>query len=117
MRVLLTESQLKRYILKEFIQETLDGENDYNPIADGNVEHNPYAKQIKQNMLLLSSFLKNNCTIMTNIDNGKDYMVYEVAAFANILGKRFCICQLLKDGKPFGSIYTKPFTLFRLKTR
>lgn len=108
---------MKRYILSEFTQSLTTKTSDYNPLADGNSTHNPYAKQIKQHIELLSNFLKNNCQIMTSIDNGKDYLVYEIAAFANIIGRRYCICQLLKDGEPFGSIYVKPLTLFRLKTR
>lgn len=115
MRVIITENQLKRYILTEFVNQTISGKNDYNPIADGNSNHNPYAKQTKANIKLLAKFLQNTGKIMTNIDNGKDYIVYEIAAFANLIGKRFCICQLIKDNEPFGAIYTKPLSLFRLK--
>ena len=117
MRVILSENQVKKYILKEFLKEAIFEDTHYNPIADSNAKHNPYARQTKQNIQLLYNFLKNNGTIMTNIENGKDYLVYEMAAFANIIGKRFCICQLIKDNDQFGSIYMKPFSLFKLKIR
>ena len=117
MRVILSENQIKKYIFKEFLREAVFKNDNYNPIADGNSVHNPYAKQTRQNVQLLHSFLKNNGTVMTNIENGKDYLVYEMAAFANIIGKRFCICQLIKDNDQFGAVYMKPFSLFRLKIR
>jgi hypothetical protein len=52
---------------------------------------------------------------MTNIENGKDYIVYEIVSLENLIGKKFCNCRLLKDGNPFGPIYTKPLALFKMK--
>ena len=52
---------------------------------------------------------------MINIRNGRDYLVYELLSLANAIGKRYCLCQLLKDGKPYGSVYTKPMHLFKMK--
>lgn len=115
MRIILTENQIQKCVLCEFAQQLAS--NDYNPIADGNAIHNPYSKQIKESNKLLASFLANNGKIMTNIDNGKDYLVYEIMALANLIGKRFGLCQLIKDNEPFGAIYTKPLNLFRTKIR
>lgn len=106
-----------KYILGEFVQTILNEDTNYDPLADGNATHNPYGKQIDQINKLLASFLKNNSNVMTRMDNGKDYLVYEFAAFANIIGRRFCICQLLKDNEPFGPIYVKPFSLFKIKIK
>ena len=111
MKIIITENQFNRLILKEFNNVV----NDYNPIADGNVDHNPYKRQLDKSMDVIESFLQNNGRIMANIDNGKDYIVYEIISFSELMGKRCVICQLIKDNKPFGSIYVKPFVLFRTK--
>ena len=115
MRIKLTENQLKKCIILEFA-DSLRGEQDnYNPIADGNAEHNPYTKQINASQEIIKKFLFNNGKIMTNIDNGKDYIIYEIGQLASLIGKRFCICQLYKENKPFGSILLKPYLLFKEK--
>lgn len=114
MKILVNEDQFSKLIMNEF-RNSIPPANDYNPIADGNVDHNPYKKKLDKSMDAVESFLHNNGRIMTNIDNGKDYIVYEIAAFGNLMGKRCVISQLIKDNKPFGSIYLKPLVLFRTK--
>ena len=52
---------------------------------------------------------------MTNIKNGKTYCVYEITSIANVIGKRFCIIQLMKDGELYGPISVKPLSLFKEK--
>lgn len=114
MKILISEQQLNKLILREF-NNVISNQNNYNPIADGNVEHNPYKRRLDKSMDHIESFLQNNGRIMTNIDNGKDYITYEMAAFGNLMGKRCVICQLIRDNKPYGSIYVKPFVLFKTK--
>lgn len=52
---------------------------------------------------------------MTNIENGKDYLVLENVSLTNLIGKRCCICRLINDNKVFGPIYVKPLDLFKTK--
>lgn len=114
MKVVLTESQFEKIFLSEIAQNIQN--NVYNPTADGNSNHNPYTRKIDRGLKRLLSFLRNNGRIMTNIDNGKDYIIYEISSFANLMGVRFVICQLVREDGPYGSIYVKPFELFRIKT-
>ena len=113
MKIILTESQLEFILLNE-LNNTLQT-NDYNPIADGCANHNPYAKKLDKSMDAVENFLHHNGIIKTNIDNGKDYLTYEINTFGELMGKRCVICQLIKDNKPFGSIYLKPYVLFKMK--
>ena len=117
MKVKLTENQLQKCILVELASVIGHEENHYNPIADGNAVRNPYTKQIEANKKLLQRFLTTNGRVMVNIDNGRDYLVFEIGQLASLMGKRFCMCQLMKDNKPFGAIYTKPFSLFKEKIK
>lgn len=101
----------------EFAKNYSSKQEDYNPIADGNSKHNPYTKQIEQGIKTLQKFLLSYGRIMTNIDNGKDYIVFEITQLSGLMGKRYAICQLYKNEKPFGPVYSKPFILFKEKNR
>lgn len=86
--------------------------NEYN-ISDGNADHNPYNKRIKTDRDVLKNLIKTEGQLMQNISNGKQYMVYEITALANIIGKRFGICQQMKDNEITGTILIKPMISFK----
>lgn len=105
-KIILTEDKLKTLVTSIILE--------YN-IYDGNAFHNPYAKKIKSAKESLEKLLKYDGKIMVNIDNGKEYLTYEIVSLANAIGKRYCLCQLLKDGEQYGAISTKPLELFKDK--
>lgn len=82
---------------------------------DGNSERNPYAKKIDVSKKSLEKLLSLEGAVMVNIENGKEYLTYELFSLADVTGKRYCLCQLLKDGEQYGQISTKPMELFKLK--
>lgn len=84
-------------------------------INDGNADNNPYAKKINAAKDSLEKLLSIDGVVMINIENGKEYLTYELLSLANAIGKRYCLCQLLKDGEQYGTISTKPMELFKLK--
>lgn len=84
-------------------------------IYDGNADNNPYAKKINAAKDSLEKLLSTDGTLMINIENGKEYLTYELFSLADAIGKRYCLCQLLKDGEQYGSVSTKPMELFKLK--
>lgn len=61
-------------------------------VADGNSEHNPYAKRWKAERDALKNFLKNFGKIMTSKENGKQYKVFQDQALSNLIGYNYCIC-------------------------
>ncbi len=75
----------------------------------------PLFKKIEMAKNSLKKLLVNNGVLMTNIENEKDYLVYEITSLTNEIGKRFCICQLVKDGEASGLISIKPFEMFKIK--
>lgn len=84
-------------------------------INDGNADNNPYARKINAAKDSLENLLSIDGTVMINIENGKEYLTYELLSLADVIGKRYCLCQLLKDGEQYGSVSTKPMELFKLK--
>ena len=105
-KILLSENKLVN-LLTEMMFE-------YNPY-DGNHDRNPYAKKIDAAKDSLERLLSMEGTVMINIENGKEYLTYELFSLADAIGKRFVLCQLLKDGEQYGQVSTKPMELFKLK--
>jgi hypothetical protein len=106
MKIILSENRFCRLLTEMMIE--------YNSF-DGNHDRNPYEKRIESDMQSLENLIHRDGIVMINIRNGRDYLVYELLSLANAIGKRYCLCQLLKDGKPYGSVYTKPMHLFKMK--
>ena len=106
MKIFLNESKFS-VLLNEMM-------NEYN-ISNGNAVRNPYKQKVQSAKESLEKLLKINGTVMSNVENGKDYLTYEIYSLANAIGKRYCLCQLLKDGEQYGAIATKPMALFKQK--
>lgn len=103
MKIKLTESQFDRLILYE--------------LADtyGNAKYASYVNRVDSANKSLETFLYNNGAIMVNIKNGKEYLVFELEALTNLIGRRYGLVQLVKDGEPYDTIYIKPIELYRRK--
>lgn len=103
MKIKLTESQFDRLILYE--------------LADtyGNAKYVSYVNRVDSANKSLETFLYNNGAIMVNIKNGKEYLVFELEALTNLIGRRYGLVQLVKDGEPYDTIYIKPIELYRRK--
>lgn len=87
-----------------------------NNIINESHDTNPLTQKINLTTNLLEKLISNYGNIMVNIENQKLYAVYEDLSLTNMIGKKVCICRLLKDNKPYGPIYTKPMDLFKIKT-
>ena len=107
---------MKKIILSEnkFVGLLTEMMFEYNSY-DGNADNNPYAKKIKMAKDSLEKLLSTSGQVMINIENGKEYLTYELFSLADAIGKRYCLCQLLKDNEQYGSISTKPMELFKVK--
>jgi hypothetical protein len=101
MKIILNEKNFL-YLIGNVINENLDYKH-------------PLKVKVDSAIYSLEKLLEREGVIMTNIENGKDYIVYEIVSLENLIGKKFCNCRLLKDGNPFGPIYTKPLALFKMK--
>lgn len=99
MRIILSESQFKNVFLQEVSNDL----------------YSAYSGKITSAENSLDSVLKSSGNIMMNIRNGKDYLVYYDKSLSNAIGKNYCICRLVKDGQPFGSIRVEPMDLFKRK--
>lgn len=84
-------------------------------LFNNNLSNQVVNQKVERNSQLLGNFLKQYGLLMTNIENGKDYLVYELNTLTNMIGKRYGMVQLMKDGEPYQSIYVKPLDLYKRK--
>lgn len=105
MKIILNEKKLVPLMLNEIIRE-------YN-ISDGNADHNPYKKKIDNATETLKNLVKTQGIPMLNINNGRQYLVFEIIALAELVGKRYGICQIIKDNEAHGTISIKPMVSFK----
>ena len=106
MKIIVNEDKISTLMTRLLIE--------YN-ISDGNADKNPYTKKINASMDALERLLSQEGILAINIENGKEYLVYEIHSLAQTIGKRYCLCRLIKDNQAYGAIYTKPMAMFRLK--
>lgn len=102
MKILISEHKLAsliQYQLNEFITHTKNN-SDVNAIANNS----------------LSSFLIYNNKVAINTENNKEYLICELPSLLNAIGKKFCVCQLIKDNELYGPFYVKPLNIFKIKT-
>lgn len=104
MKIKLTESQFDRLILLELVD-----------IHNNSQAYNSYVNRVDSANKSLETFLYNNGVMMVNIKNGKEYLVFEIEALTNMIGRRYGLVQLVKDGEPYDTIYIKPIELYRRK--
>lgn len=83
-------------------------------VADGNSEHNPYAKRWAAERKALKDFLVNYGQVMTSKENGKQYKVYYDQTLSNLIGYNYCLCLQWNqmEMKPESTIYVRALDKF-----
>ena len=61
-------------------------------VADGNANHNPYAKRWKAERQALKDFICNYGALMQSKENGKIYKCYYDQTLSQLIGYNYCIC-------------------------
>lgn len=84
-------------------------------VADGNSEHNPYAKKWKHQKDSLRDFIVNNGILMQSMENGKVYKVVYATDLSNLIGIEFVYCVQYDQQKmePVGTSYLRALDTFR----
>ena len=87
-------------------------------VADGNSEHNPYAKRWKAERKALKDFICNFGKIMTSKENGKQYKCYYDKVLSQLIGYNYCICLQWDPVtmKPSSTLYIRALDKFTNRT-
>lgn len=86
-------------------------------VADGDPNHNPYAKQWDYENEVLENLLNSSGRYMINMENGKIYLCVPDMYLSKLLGINYLTCTLIKNGKQYGAIFNKPASMFRPYTQ
>ena len=87
-------------------------------VADGNADHNPYAKRWEAERQALKNFLVNYGQVMTSKENGKQYKVYYDKTLSDLIGNNYCICIQWDPVamKPNSTPYVRALDKFTMRT-
>lgn len=107
MKIIVNEEKVINLLLNEMV-------NEYET-SDGNAFHNPYKKKFDNCKKMLQKLVERNGKIMTSIENGNDYFVYELYSLSQLLGVRYVLCRIIKDNKANGAVLVKPLAMFKVK--
>ena len=101
-------------IIKEYLDSVKRFSLNEEVVADGNSEHNPYAKRWRKERQLLKDFLCNYGKVMTSKENGKEYKVYYDTMLSQMIGVNYCICIQWDEVKmkPSSTIYVRALDKF-----
>jgi hypothetical protein len=100
---------IKKY-LKLLKESTLNEEW----VADGNANHNPYAKRWKAERKALKDFLCNFGKLMQSKENGKVYKCYYDKTLSQLIGYNYVICIQydISTNKPSSTLYIRALDKF-----
>lgn len=107
MKIIINEDKITSLLLSEII-------NEYE-VSDGNAFHNPYKKKFERGKKLLRRLVEREGKIMTCMENGDDYYVYEIYSLSQLLGVRYALCRIIRDKKASGTVLIKPLEMFKVK--
>jgi hypothetical protein len=80
-----------------------------------NEADNVYTNKIEVSLESLKKLLERSGIIMVDILKGKEYIVYELPNLETMIGKKYVVCRLIKDSKPYGQLMVKPMAEFKYK--
>lgn len=63
----------------------------------------------------LENYIEANGDYMTDITNGKTYLVQYLDALSKLVGKPYAVCAPVKGDGTYGAFYVKPYDTFQKK--
>lgn len=101
----ITESLLS-YVYKTVLNEEV--------VADGNAQHNPYEKRWKQERKELKEYIIAYGTLMTSMENGKQYVVLFQPEISQLVGNNYGLCIQYNpdENKYLSTIYIRAMDKF-----
>jgi hypothetical protein len=63
----------------------------------------------------LENYIEKRGEYMTDITNGKTYLVQYLKALSELVGKKYAMCAPVEDDGTYGAFYVKPYDTFNSK--
>ena len=71
------------------------------------------AKRVRDEKMELENYIEANGEYMTDITNGKTYLVQYLKALSDLVGKEYAMCAPVRQDGTYGAFYVKPWESFR----
>ena len=69
-------------------------------------------KEVEEEKKELENFIESRGEYMTDITNGKTYLVQYLKALSELVGKKYAMCAPVRKDGTYGAFYVKPFDTF-----
>ena len=71
------------------------------------------AKRVNDEKIELENYIEKNGEYMTDITNGKMYLVQYLKALSDLVGMEYAMCAPVRKDGTYGAFYVKPWLTFR----
>jgi len=71
------------------------------------------AKRVRDEKMELENYIEANGEYMTDITNGKTYLVQYLKALSDLVGREYAMCAPVRQDGTYGAFYVKPWETFR----
>ena len=70
-------------------------------------------KMVDSEKVELEDYIEKHGEYMTDITNGKTYMVQYLKALSELVGRKYAMCAPVRSDGTYGAFYVKPLETFR----
>lgn len=70
-------------------------------------------KRVNDEKMELENYIEKNGEYMTDITNGKVYLVQYLRALSELVGREYAVCAPVRQDGTYGAFYVKPWKSFR----
>lgn len=70
-------------------------------------------KRVENEKKELENYIESKGEFMTDVTNGKTYLVQYLKALSELVGKSYAVCAPVRSDGTYGAFYVKPFDTFR----
>lgn len=71
------------------------------------------AKMVDAEKAELEDYIESHGEFMTDVTNGKTYLVQYLKALSELVGKKYAVCAPVRSDGTYGAFYVKPLGTFR----
>ena len=70
-------------------------------------------KRVADEKMELENYIESHGEFMTDVTNGKTYLVQYLKALSELVGKEYAVCAPVRSDGTYGAFYVKPLETFR----
>ena len=70
-------------------------------------------RQVDDEKMELENYIEGHGEYMTDVTNGKTYLVQYLKALSGLVGKDYAMCAPVRSDGTYGAFYVKPWATFR----